>query len=126
VEELTINGFPAASATAQGEQWIFRLYAVRFGSDVYRFIFATKRVTPDTDRAFREAVGSFRRMTVAESQAAKPLHIRVATVESADTIEALAGRMATPDHALERFRILNGLEPNERPTPGQSVKLVVE
>jgi predicted Zn-dependent protease len=126
VEELTINGFPAASATAQGEQWIFRLYAVRFGSDVYRFIFAAKRVTPDTDRAFREAVGSFRRMTVAESQAAKPLHIRVATVESADTIEALAGRMATPDHALERFRILNGLEPNERPVPGQSVKLVVE
>jgi predicted Zn-dependent protease len=126
VEELTINGFPAASATAQGEQWIFRLYAVRFGSDVYRFIFATKRVTPDTDRAFREAVGSFRRMTVAESQAAKPLHIRVVSVEGADTIEALAGRMAMPDHALERFRILNGLEPNERLTPGQSVKLVVE
>jgi predicted Zn-dependent protease len=65
-------------------------------------------------------------MTVAESQAAKPLHIRVVSVEGADTIEALAGRMAMPDHALERFRILNGFEPNERPTPGQSVKLVVE
>ena len=41
----TINGFPAATATAKGDQWLFRLYAVRFGSDVYRFIFAAKRMT---------------------------------------------------------------------------------
>ena len=39
----TINGFPAATATAKGDQWTFRLYVVRFGSDVYRFIFAAKR-----------------------------------------------------------------------------------
>src|SRR6185436_12820217 len=29
VEQLTISGFPAATATATGEQWTFRLYAVR-------------------------------------------------------------------------------------------------
>src|ERR1700688_980113 len=34
IEEFTINGFPAATATATGEQWSFRLYAARFGSDV--------------------------------------------------------------------------------------------
>ena len=54
VEDVTINGFPAATATAKGDQWAFRLFAVRFGSDVYRFIFATKRMTPEIDRAFRE------------------------------------------------------------------------
>jgi len=126
IEEITINTFRGATAVAKGDQWTFRLYAVRFGTDVYRFIFASKRMTAETDRAFRESVGTFRRMTLAESQAAKPLHIRVVSVEGADTIEALAGRMAMPDHALERFRILNGFEPNERPTPGQSVKLVAE
>jgi predicted Zn-dependent protease len=126
VEELTINGFPAATALAHGEQWTFRLYAVRFGSDVYRFIFAARRMTPETDRAFREAVGSFRRMTLSESEAAKPLHIRVVTVGAGDTIEGLASRMATRDHSLERFRIINGFEPHERLTPGQSVKLVME
>jgi predicted Zn-dependent protease len=126
LEELTINGFPAATATAQGEQWIFRLYAVRFGSDVYRFIFAAKHMTPDNDRAFREAVASFRRMTLAESQAAKPLHIKVVSVDAGETLERLASRMATPDHPLERFRILNGLEPHEHLTPGQPVKLVAE
>jgi predicted Zn-dependent protease len=34
--------------------------------------------------------------------------------------------MATPNHPLERFRILNGLDPHDGLTPGDSVKLVVE
>ena len=54
VEDVTVNGFPGATAVAKGDQWDFRLYAIRFGSDVYRFIFAAKHRTPDTDRAFRE------------------------------------------------------------------------
>jgi predicted Zn-dependent protease len=126
VEEVIINGLPAATATAKGDQWVFRLYAVRFGSDVYRFIFATKRMAPEVDRAFRESVATFRRMTLAESQAAKPLHIKVATVERGDTVEKIAGLMATPDRPIERFRVLNGLGPNDRVNPGDLVKVVVE
>jgi predicted Zn-dependent protease len=126
VEETTINGLPAATATAKGDQWVFRLYAVRFGTDVYRFIFAAKRMSAEVDRAFREAVATFRRMTLAESQAAKPLHLRIVTVAPGETVERLAGRMATPDRHIERFRILNGLAPNERVNPGDQVKLVVE
>ena len=45
VHEVTINGFPGATATAKGDNWDFRLYAIRFGSDVYRFIFASKNFT---------------------------------------------------------------------------------
>ena len=80
VEDVIINGLPAATAVAKGDQWVFRLYAVRFGSDVYRFIFASKRQSAEIDRQFRESVATFRRMTLAESQAAKPLHIRIVTV----------------------------------------------
>ena len=91
VEEITINGLPAATATAKGDQWVFRLYAVRFGSDVYRFIFATgKRMSAEVDHVFRESVASFRRMTLAEIQAAKPLRLRVVTVAPGDTVERLA------------------------------------
>src|SRR6186713_3496360 len=61
VEEVSINGLQAATATAKGDQWVFRLYAVRFGTDVYRFIFASKRTTAEIDRAFRESVSTFRR-----------------------------------------------------------------
>jgi predicted Zn-dependent protease len=126
VEEVGINGLRAATATAKGDQWAFRLYAERFGSDVYRFIFASKRMTAEVDRVFRESVASFRRMTLAESQAAKPLHIRIMTVAPGDTVDRLASRMAVTDRQIERFRVLNGLAPGDRIKPGDQVKMVVE
>jgi predicted Zn-dependent protease len=126
IEELTINGFPAATATASGDPWGFRLYAIRFGSEVYRFIFAAKNKTPDLDRQFREAVASFRRMTNAEIRSARPLRLKVVTVTPRDTIEKLAARMAVADKPVERFRVLNGLDPNDKIKPGDLVKLIVE
>jgi predicted Zn-dependent protease len=50
----------------------------------------------------------------------------VATVAPGDTVEKLAGRMAVTDRAVERFRVLNGLEPGEKLRPGSEVKIVVE
>ncbi len=126
VEDFTINGFQASTSTAKGDQWSFRLYAVRFGSEVFRFIFATKRMTLEVDRSFREAVGTFRRMTLAESKAARPLHLKVVTVGPHDTVERLASRMAIADRQLDRFRALNGLGPGDRVQPGDKVKIVTE
>ena len=125
VEDLTINGFQAATALAGGDQWAFRLFVIRFGSDVYRFIFATKQMTPAIDRSFGEAVNSFRRMSTAESASAKPLRIRVVQISEGDTIERLAGRMGT-DRKEERFRILNGLGASDRLRAGEQVKIVTE
>ena len=126
IESTTINGFPAATAIAKGEEWTFRLYALRFGSDVYRFIFASKQQSAEIDRAFREAVASFRRMTLAEIEAARPLRLKIATVKPGDTPEHLAARMATTDRALDRFLVLNGLQSGQALKPGEQVKLVVE
>jgi predicted Zn-dependent protease len=126
VEAVTINGLPGATAVAKGDQWDFRIYALRFGSDVYRFIFAAKHRTPDVDRAFRESVGTFRRMSLAEIQQAKPLHLEVVKAAPGDTVEKLASRMAVSDHAVDRFRVLNGLEAGDRLKPGSEVKLVVD
>jgi predicted Zn-dependent protease len=126
VEEAMINGFPAATAAASGEQWGFRLYAVRFGSDVYRFVFATKRKTAELDRAFRESVGTFRRMTLSEIQGTKPLRLQVVSAQPGDSTEKLATRMAVADHPLERFMVLNGLQPGQALKPGEQVKVVVE
>ena len=126
VEDVTVNGFPGATAAAKGDQWDFRLYAIRFGSDVYRFIFATKHRTAETDRQFRELVGTFRRMSLAEIEDAKPLHLKIVTVAPGDTVEKLAGRMAVADRAVERFRVLNGLEPGDKLKPGTEAKIVVE
>lgn len=125
-EEVMINGFPGATATATGEHWQFRVYALRFGSDVYRFIFATKQKNVETDRAAREAVSTFRRLTLAEIQAARPLRLKIVTVRPGDTVESLAQRMAGTDRQIERFRVLNGLDQHETPRVNDSVKLVVE
>jgi predicted Zn-dependent protease len=126
VEEATINGFPAATAAANGEQWAFRLYAVRFGSDVYRFVFATKRKTPELDRIFREAVGTFRRMTLSEIQSTRPLRLKVVSAQPGDTVDKIAAHMAVADHPLERFLVLNGLQSGQTLKPGEQVKVVVE
>jgi len=124
-EDFTINGFAAATAASKGERWSFRLFAVRYGSDVYRFIFAARNLTAENDRAFRESVGTFRRMSLKESAGVKPLHIRVVTVKAGDTIDKLASRMAT-DHKLNRFLLLNGFSANDTLKPGEKVKIVME
>jgi predicted Zn-dependent protease len=126
VEEFEINNLPTATALAKGDQWSFRLYAIRFGGEVYRFIFAAKQLTAEADRAFRYSVTTFRRMTPSEVGQARPLRLRVATVQHGDTPERFAGRMPLVDHPLERFLIINGLNSGDALKPGDKVKIVTE
>jgi predicted Zn-dependent protease len=124
VQEFTVNGFPVATATATGESWSFRLYAVLFGSDVYRFIYASKTRTPEIDRSFRESIETFRRLSLKEAGEVQPLHLKIVTVGAGDTVETLARRMAGVARPVDRFRVLNGLGPFDTVKPGQMVKLV--
>lgn len=126
VEEMTIGGYPAVTATAKGEDWWFRLYVVRSGKEIFRFIFATKTKSPEIDRSFRQSIKTFRRLSLAEASSAKPLRIKIVTVARGDTVKRLAARMALSDRQVERFRVLNGLGPNDELTPGSRVKIVVE
>ena len=126
VEEMTVGGFPAATATAKGDQWTFRLYVVRFGSEVYRIIYAAKNRTEAVDKSFRDSLSTFRRMTANEITSAQPLRLKVVEVKRGDTIEKSAKRMAVADRPAERFRVLNGLGEKDRLKPGDLVKLVVE
>ncbi len=125
-EDITVNGFPAATALAHGDQWQFRVYALRFGSDVYRFIFAAKQKTLESERNARETVASFRRLTLEEIQAARPLRIKVITVQPGDTVESLSHRMMGVDRPAERFRVLNGLDAHAQVRVRDKVKIVVD
>jgi predicted Zn-dependent protease len=126
VEDFTLNGFPAASASATGTDWSFRLFVVRYGSDVYRFIYAAKHMTPQVDASFKQSIDTFRRMSLKEAAEVKPLHIKIVSVGPHDTVASLARRMALGDHRAERFRVLNGLGPKDAVKPGSEVKIVVE
>jgi predicted Zn-dependent protease len=65
-------------------------------------------------------------MTLAETRSARPLRIKIVTVKRSDTVERLGRRMAGGDHAIDRFRALNGLPANAKLKPGDLVKLVHE
>lgn len=126
VESLVLNGFPAATAVARGDQWSFRMFAIRFGSDVYRLIFAARDLTPDLDKQFRAAAETFRRVSIEEADKVKPLRIRIVDVGLTDTIDKLAGKMEVPDRDMERFLILNGIDRNAKLSYGEEVKIVAD
>jgi predicted Zn-dependent protease len=126
IETFQINGFEAATATARGEQWSFRLFAIRYGSEVYRIAFAARELTPQLEALFREAASTFRRVPPEEAQAIRPLKIKLHRVVAGDTPERLAQRSAFGDRHLERFLVLNGMPRGAKLTPGDYVKIVTE
>lgn len=126
VEDISVNGLQAVTAFAKGDEWSFRLAAIRMNSGTYRFILASKAMTPELDRVFRQAIDSFRPMTPAEVATARPLRLVLVTAKPGDTAETLAARMAPTDRAVDRFLVLNGLDRAGAVKPGQSYKIVVE
>ena len=91
-----------------------------------RVIFAAKPGTRDIDRAFRDVTEAFRPMTPAEIAAARPLRLRVVTVQPGETPTKLARRMAAVDRPLERFLVLNGLSNGQALKAGDRVKLITQ
>lgn len=50
--------------------------------------------------------------------------VRVVTVRAGDTVQSLAARMAYSDHQVDRFTVLNALDPAEPLKPGTLVKII--
>jgi predicted Zn-dependent protease len=85
-----------------------------------------KQKTTENERNARETAASFRRLALEEIQAARPLRIKVITVQPGDTVESLSHRMAGVDRPAERFRVLNGLEAHAQVKVRDRVKIVVD
>ncbi|MCW6509383.1 M48 family metalloprotease [Lichenifustis flavocetrariae] len=126
IESLVINGLPAVLAVAKGDEWTFRLAAIRYGPDVYRMIFATKSLSEDVSQQFRSSIESFRKLSPDEAQGIKPTHVSVITADASDTPDSLANRMAVAEKPLEFFLLLNGLESPSSFKSGEHYKLVTE
>lgn len=125
IETSQINGLPSAVALARGKDWTFRLAAVRFGTDVYRMIFATRDLTPKDDARFLASIRSFRRISSGEASNAHPLRLAIVAASSGDP-EELARRMQGVERPLDLFLLLNGLDRGATLTPGEKYKIVVE
>lgn len=125
VETLSLNGLEAASAVARGAEWSFRLAAVRYGGNVYRFMYAARDFNAAADRTFVASIESFRALGTDDAARSRPLRISLVTATADDTAESLAARMETPDHQLARFLLLNGLT-KPALTVGDTYKIVSE
>jgi predicted Zn-dependent protease len=126
VEAMTVDDLPAATAIAQGEQWSFRLGAVRLSGKVYRLIFAAHTLTPAVDARFRASIASFHKLSPQEAGEVHPSRIEIVTAGPNDTADGLAARMAVSDRPLEHFLLLNGLEKGGAVPAGQRFKIVVD
>ena len=124
IESLKDSDIPVAVAVARGEQWTFRLAAIRLNGRIYRLIFATHNLTPTVDARFMAAVRSFHRITPAEITEARPMHVQVTAANADETTENLAAHMSVTSRPLDQFLILNGLERNSATPSGQRFKVV--
>jgi predicted Zn-dependent protease len=126
IENFVVAGFPAATATARGAEWYFRLAAIRQGDEVYRLIFATRSLSDEVDRQFRAAINSFRKITPDEARDAKPLRIAIVAAGPGDTPGSLAAQMRGSDAPLDLLLLLNGLSPGDPVKAGEHYKIIAE
>lgn len=127
VQRTTVNGLPAAYATARANsgngQVDVTVFAYEFARDrAYHFQAIT---AAGRSGVFNPMFGSMRRITASEAGRVIPRRIEVVTVGPRDTVQTLASRMAYTTAQVERFRVLNGLTGSAGVTPGQKVKLVI-
>ena len=127
IQRTTINGLPAAyasaRATTQSGQVDLTIFAYEFARDrAYHFAVLTPA---NGATVFQPMFNSVRRLSDAEARAIRPRRIDVVTVRNGDTMQSLASRMAYSNFQLERFQVLNALTATSRLTAGQKVKLVI-
>lgn len=127
IQRTTVNGIPAAYATARAnsnnQQVDVTIFAYEFSRDrAYHFQAIT---AAGRSGVFNPMFASMRRITPAEAGRIVPRVVDVVTVGPRDTVQSLAGRMAYTNGQVERFRVLNGLRGTDTVRAGQKVKLVV-
>jgi predicted Zn-dependent protease len=128
VQRTTINGIPAAYATAEAQTQsgtvTVTVYAYEFSSSSAFHILALTK--SGTASPFGTLFQSVRRLSASEAAAIRPRKIDIVSVKSSDTLKSLSDRMNYSDYKLERFLVLNGLDANVPLKSGQRVKIIVQ
>ncbi|THV22247.1 M48 family metalloprotease [Peteryoungia ipomoeae] len=126
IRSITVNGLEAASARASADRWDFDITVIRIGAQIFRFLTAVPKGSPQLTPTASQLRSSFRRITPQEALELKPLRVRVVTVGPSDNIGTMAARMMGTDRKLELFRLINALTPTSSVAPGMRVKIITE
>lgn len=120
-----VNGRPVAVAASRGTDWDFRLAAIRMGATAFRLILASRAGGPALDAEFDRVLASIRPLGAEDAASLRPQRIATLRAEAGDTPATMAARMAS-DRPLDRFLVLNGLEPGASLKAGERYKVVVD
>ncbi len=120
----THNGIEMASGSAETPQWHFRVTAVRFEGDVYRYIFASRTGDADFLKRAKETISSFRKVTGSDTRKIKHTVLSMVTARPGDTTASLAAKMTGVVDGSDLFLVLNSLYQGDPITPGEQYKIV--
>lgn len=130
VENININGNNAATATATVNTSAGtkdgRFIAIPAeNGQFYRLAYLTPQGQQGNySEAFRRSSYSFKVLSSSERNALQPNRVRVATIKTGDTVASLSKKMIVADYPVDRFCLLNGVQPDDPLTPGWKVKIV--
>lgn len=129
-ERMSVNGMSAASAAFQGrvngQVMTIRLMAIEFKPNIFaRFqIGIPSGTSAATLDGLKRASYSFAALDAGEAQNYQPKRIEIVTARSGDSVASLASQMPFSDFREERFRVLNGLSPQQGLQAGKAYKTV--
>lgn len=126
VATTTINGLPAATASASHNGWTFRVAVIRLGTDIYRIIFAARRMSTLVEKRINTSIASFRRIPVAEARKLRALRIKLVAAGINDTPAKISRNMAVSERGLDVFLLINGLRRDQRLQAGLRYKSITE
>lgn len=118
------NGVDMASGIARTPEWYFRVTALRFDGEVYRFIFASRIESRAFTTAAAATVQSFRRATRNDVQNVTERRVELVTARAGDSVDSLVANMSGVANTRQLFLILNNLFAGDPIQPGQQYKVV--
>jgi predicted Zn-dependent protease len=121
-----LSGYPAAFAAGAQQGKPVVAAAVVFNGTQYLIAGMAKDATAYARErnALRAAINSFRAITPAERQAARPYVLQLITVQPGMTMASLAQQSTLGADAESQLRLMNALYPSGEPGPGQILKIV--
>jgi predicted Zn-dependent protease len=121
-----LSGYPAAFAAGAQQGKPVVAAAVVFNGTQYLIAgMAKDKAVYERERnALRSAINSFRAITPAERQAARPYVLQMITAQPGMTMASLAQQSPLDADAESQLRLINALYPSGEPKPGQRLKIV--
>jgi len=118
------NGIEMASGSAKTGQWVFRVTALRFGGEVYRFIFASRNESEAFISAALQTIKSFRNSNANDLAKIREVKIDLVRARAGDNADSLARRMRQLPDGEVLFFLINNLFAGDDVQAGQFYKIV--